>query len=171
MISQRKNNQIIPVILINAVLTVLCLFKKVQIIHHCLLDILMKRNKILARFIALHGIRNSSELEELHAGEFPVSATGDYSDVKVMGPFGEIEWNKVSRISDKEMRNLMLDIEEKIYPVLEQLLKLEKQADSKTHFEETLEKLLFDEEPPSWDLLEEDLIQKYGKDYKSKLKI
>ena len=30
--------------------------------------------------------------------------TGDYSDVKVVTPFGEIAWRDVSRLSDGDMK-------------------------------------------------------------------
>lgn len=69
--------------------------------------------KIIARQIAVESVRNTF-LEDLHVGTFPSSKTGDYSDVKVISPYGEIEWNKLSRISDEEMRKLMLEIEESL---------------------------------------------------------
>lgn len=53
--------------------------------------------------VMVNGARNSDFFENLHSGKFPSSATGDYSDVKVVTPFGEIPWNKLSRISDEEM--------------------------------------------------------------------
>ena len=130
----------------------------------------MKRNKLLARYIALHGVRNT-ELEELHSGISPSTKTGDYSDVKVVSPFGEIEWNEVSRISDREMRKLMIDVEAKIYHVLEQIPKLEKQAGSEKAFEKALKTILYDQFGASWDLPEEEMIKRYGADYKTKLKI
>lgn len=83
----------------------------------------MLNKKNLARFIA-EFVRNS-ELENLHAGTTPSSATGDFSDVKVVTPYGEIPWNDVSRISDKEMRVLMLDIEKKMVGMLTLLKSLE----------------------------------------------
>jgi len=43
----------------------------------------------LAKLIAFECFRNT-ELENLHAGKFPSSKTGDYSDVKVVSPYGEI---------------------------------------------------------------------------------
>jgi hypothetical protein len=49
------------------------------------------------------GTARNSKLEDLHCGTFPSTKTGDYSDVKVISPFGEIPWDKLSRISDKEM--------------------------------------------------------------------
>lgn len=130
----------------------------------------MKRNKLLARYIALHGVRNT-ELEAIHSGITPSTKTGDYSDVKVVTPYGEIEWKKVSRISDKEMRKLMLDVEKKIFHVLEKIPKLEKQAGSSEAFEKALKVFLYDQFGASWDLPEKEMIRRYGNDYKTKLKI
>lgn len=59
-------------------------------------------------------VRNT-RLEELHAGKVPESLTGDYSDVKVVTPFGEIPWTEVSRISDPEMKALMIEVVNKVY--------------------------------------------------------
>jgi len=111
----------------------------------------MDRNKIIARFIALHGVRNT-ELENLHAGIIPSSKTGDYSDVVVLTPYGEIPWNKLSRISDLEMRVLMLDIEMKIRHVLKTIPILEEQAGSVTNFERLLAEALFVNGGASWDV-------------------
>ncbi len=55
----------------------------------------------LAQMLAFHCVRNSY-LEDLHAGLSPSSKTGDYTDVKVMSPYGEIAWNRLGRISDEE---------------------------------------------------------------------
>jgi hypothetical protein len=63
----------------------------------------------LAKLLALECFRNS-ELETLHAGKFPSSKTGDYSDVKVVSPYGEIAWNDLSRLDDDEMKILMIDV-------------------------------------------------------------
>lgn len=57
-------------------------------------------------------------LEELHAGTRPFTETGDYSDVKVVTPHGEIPWNEVSRIDDAEMKKLIKGIVNGIYTVL-----------------------------------------------------
>ncbi|MBV2150073.1 hypothetical protein KRZ98_17660 [Sphingobium sp. AS12] len=62
-------------------------------------------------------VRNSF-LETLHAGTVPDSATGDYSDVKVVTPYGEIPWTQLSRISDAEMRTLMIEITNKVFTFL-----------------------------------------------------
>ena len=71
----------------------------------------------LAKMLAFHCVRNSS-LEALHAGTFPSSKTGDYSDVKVVSPDGEIAWNQVGRISDEEMKPLMEEIVDRLYTFL-----------------------------------------------------
>ena len=47
----------------------------------------------LAKHIALRCFRNSI-LENLHAGKVPDSKCGDYSDVVVKTPYGEIPWNE-----------------------------------------------------------------------------
>src|ERR1700737_1373024 len=61
-------------------------------------------------------VRNS--LEDLPAGIFPSSRTGDYSDVKVVTPYGEIPWIRLARISDEEMKPLMIDIVNKTFTFL-----------------------------------------------------
>jgi hypothetical protein len=63
----------------------------------------------------------NTEFEDYHAGTFPSSKTGDYSDDKVVSPFGEIAWNKLSRLSDEEMRNLMIDVVDHCYKFLLEL--------------------------------------------------
>jgi hypothetical protein len=70
--------------------------------------------KLVAKAVALHCVRNT-QLEDLHSGTFPCSASGDYSDVKVVTPYGEIPWNQLSRISDPEMKALMREIVDCIY--------------------------------------------------------
>lgn len=68
--------------------------------------------------IAENFVRNAGVLEDLHAGPPARSATGDYSDVKVVTPYGEIPWNDVSRISDEEMAALMREVVNKIFTLL-----------------------------------------------------
>lgn len=63
----------------------------------------------LAKHIALRCFRNSI-LENLHAGKVPDSKCGDYSDVVVRTPYGEIPWNELSRFNDAEMKALMIDV-------------------------------------------------------------
>jgi hypothetical protein len=69
---------------------------------------------VLAKAITAVCVRNGY-LEDLHSGITPSSRAGDYSDVKVVTPHGEIPWTKVSRISDDEMKRLMKGIVDQIY--------------------------------------------------------
>jgi len=71
----------------------------------------------LALALVEKGVRNS-RLEELHAGKFPASAVGDYSDVTVVTPYGEIPWAELSRICDEEMKGLMSEVVDRVYTVL-----------------------------------------------------
>jgi hypothetical protein len=61
-----------------------------------------------------------------------------------------------------------LDIEKHIYKVLAMIPKLEDQAGSGKAFEKMLHE--FYENGASWDISEEKMIQRYGKDYKKKFK-
>ena len=76
-----------------------------------------KQARQLALGIAVSCVRNTF-LEDLHAGTGPSSETEEYSDVKVISPYGEIEWADLSRISDDEMRRLMKEVVNKLYSVL-----------------------------------------------------
>lgn len=71
----------------------------------------------MAKCIVLRCFRNS-KLEDFHSGTVPDSETGDYSDVRVVTPFGEIPWNEVSRISNEEMKELMIDCVNKTFTFL-----------------------------------------------------
>lgn len=62
-------------------------------------------------------VRNT-RLEELHAGRTPRSFTGDYSDVTVLRPDGAIPWTEVSRITDEEMKALMIEVTDRLYTCL-----------------------------------------------------
>lgn len=62
-------------------------------------------------------VRNTG-LETLHAGTFPRSAVGDYTDVTVATPYGEIPWTEVSRISDDEMKALMIEVVDRVFTYL-----------------------------------------------------
>jgi hypothetical protein len=73
--------------------------------------------EVFAKSIVETCMRNS-ELENLHAGVTPSSATGDYTDVKVVTPYGEIPWAQLSRISDAEMKVLMIDVVDRVYTYL-----------------------------------------------------
>lgn len=71
--------------------------------------------------MAVACVRNTV-IENYHAGEFPQSKTGDYSDVKVVTPFGEIPWNNLSRISDTEMMEFNKEVSNLLYTYLQCLL-------------------------------------------------
>lgn len=87
-------------------------------------------DKLTSKYIA-YAVRNSSALEQLHSGITPSSKTGDYSDVYVVTPYGKIEWNQLSRISDKEMRVLMMDFQKKILDGLKLLHQLNEELPEK----------------------------------------
>lgn len=61
----------------------------------------------------------NSLLENLHSGTSPGSAAGDYSDVRVVTPYGEIPWTEVSRLSDEEMKALMIDVVDRVFTFLQ----------------------------------------------------
>lgn len=73
-------------------------------------EYLLLKNKVMARLVTDGCVRNSF-IEELHGGKSPITKTGDYSDVKVVFPGGEIAWPELSKISDQEMRKMMIEIE------------------------------------------------------------
>ena len=73
--------------------------------------------KRLAKYLAQQCFRNTM-LEDLHAGITPDSQTGDYTDVVVRPPYGEIPWPRLSRLSDEEMKPLMIDVVNKTYRAL-----------------------------------------------------
>jgi hypothetical protein len=58
----------------------------------------------LAKAITALCVRNTF-LEDLHSGTSPSSKTGDFSDIKVVTPYGEIPWQQVSRLSDVSPRS------------------------------------------------------------------
>lgn len=71
----------------------------------------------LAKALAALCVRHTV-LEDIHAGKPVVSRTGDYRDVKLVTPSGEIPWNEVSRITQAEMKTLMKQVVNKLYTVL-----------------------------------------------------
>jgi hypothetical protein len=73
--------------------------------------------KRLALSMALMCVRNTC-IEDIHAGVEPSSKGGDFSDVKVVTPYGEIPWNKLSRVRDDEMREFMKQVVDRLYTVL-----------------------------------------------------
>jgi hypothetical protein len=81
-------------------------------------------DSVLQRRLAKHLVQQcfrNSVLEDLHAGIAPNSKTGDYSDVVVSTPFGEIPWRQLSRLDDAEMKLLMIDVADRTYQFLHQL--------------------------------------------------
>ena len=57
-------------------------------------------------------------LEELHAGISPSSRSGDFTDVKVVTPEGEIPWSRLSRLSEAEMRAILIEAVNRVYTML-----------------------------------------------------
>jgi hypothetical protein len=51
----------------------------------------------------------------------PDSQTGDYTDVIVRTPFGEIPWRDLSRFDDAEMKKLMIDVVNRTYNFIHRL--------------------------------------------------
>ena len=72
----------------------------------------------LAKSIVHNCFRSCENLESIHAGVSPSTKTGDFSDVKVVTPFGEISWNQVGRISDEEMCQLNKEAVDRVYTYL-----------------------------------------------------
>lgn len=97
----------------------------------------------LAKHLVLKCFRNSI-LEDFHAGKVPDSKCGDYSDVVVHTPFGEIPWNDVSRINDAEMKVLMTDVVNHTYHFIQELFDEERSG-------ELLLKLASHDPVPNWD--------------------
>lgn len=108
--------------------------------------------KLLTRFIANYGVRNTI-LENLHTGIFPSTKQGDYSDVKVVTPYGEIPWKDLSRFNDREMRELMLDIEKSIYNLFLVLhFKENVRVNVSDKLLDNMRESLFGKEGVSWDI-------------------
>ena len=99
--------------------------------------------KRLAKHIALQCFRNS-ELENLHAGIVPASKIGDFTDVVVRTPFGDIPWNELSRFDDAEMKTLMLDVVSRSYQLVQELFDEQRGG-------ELLLKLAEHDPQPHWD--------------------
>lgn len=74
----------------------------------------------LSKYLVQRCFRNSV-LEDLHAGIVPDSKAGDYSDVVVQSPYGQIPWNKLSRLNDDEMKVLMQDVVNRTYHLIQEL--------------------------------------------------
>lgn len=99
--------------------------------------------KRLAKHIALRCFRNSI-LEDFHADKVPSSKCGDYSDVVVRSPFGEIPWNDLSRLNDTEMKALMVDVVNHTYHCIQELFDEERGG-------KLLLKLATRDPAPGWD--------------------
>jgi len=76
--------------------------------------------KRLAKYMAQQCFRNTV-LEDFHAGITPDSEAGDYSDVMVKTPAGDIPWSKLSHLSDEEMKIPMIDVINRTYLLLRTL--------------------------------------------------
>lgn len=74
----------------------------------------------LAKYL-VHECFLNSELENLHTGIVPRSKTGDYSDVIVRTPFGDVPWPALSRFDDAEMKRLMIDVVNRTYGFIHRL--------------------------------------------------
>lgn len=73
----------------------------------------------------------NTRLEALHAGVVPESAAGDFSDVTVVTPAGTIAYRDTARISQDEMRALMIEAVNRVYTFLrhpQDLLRLDAAA-------------------------------------------
>lgn len=99
--------------------------------------------KRLAKHLVLRCFRNSI-LEDLHSGRVPDSKIGDYSDVVVHTPFGEIPWRELSRFDDKEMKALIINVTNATYHLIQELFDEERGG-------ELLLKLARRDPAPNWD--------------------
>ena len=97
----------------------------------------------LAKHIALRCFRHSI-LEDLHSGKVPDSKSGDYSDVVVHTPYGEIPWNDLSRVNDDEMKALIIDVVNQTYHFIQELFDDERGG-------KLLLKLAQKDPAPDWD--------------------
>lgn len=80
---------------------------------------------LLAKTLVCFAFRNT-DLEDLHSGTSPSSKAGDFSDVKVVTPYGEIPWvrtdenggKKLARFDNDEMCALMQEAVNKVFTIL-----------------------------------------------------
>lgn len=103
--------------------------------------------RIMARQIAHESVRNTF-LEELHSGTAPSSKKGDWSDVYVVSPYGNIPWKKLSKINDEEMRKLMLEVENNLR---RSLWFWDRHKKDQKQLLQAVEKAFFGEYGISWD--------------------
>lgn len=74
----------------------------------------------LAKALTIMCFRNT-EIENIHAGIWPSSKTGDYKDVRVIDGYGnEFTWDEISRVSDEEMEVLNKNLVNRLYTFLMQ---------------------------------------------------
>ena len=71
----------------------------------------------LARLLVRQGVWDAL-LDRFGPGRFPVTRTGNYSDVTVVTPEGETPWAEVSRFSAQEMLSLSRDVAGSLAPLL-----------------------------------------------------
>lgn len=112
-----------------------------------------EQSEVIARFLAEFGFRNSI-LENFHTGKSPQSRTGNFSDVIVTTPDEAIPWDKISRLSDTEMRTLMLDVERSLARVCFAILLAEREGTLDQLVQAILERS-FGKNGISWDIPEE----------------
>ena len=99
--------------------------------------------KRIAKHIALRCFRNSI-LEDFHEGKVPDSKSGDYTDVVVRTPDREIPWNDLSRISNAEMKKLMINVVNHTYHFIQEFFDDERGG-------KLLLKLAEKDPAPQWD--------------------
>ena len=70
---------------------------------------------LLIRTMVVTCVKNTL-IEDVHAGLTPVTKTGDYTDVTVIDADGRrIPWPDVSHIDDDQMRDLMLQVVDRLH--------------------------------------------------------
>jgi hypothetical protein len=60
----------------------------------------------------------NSMIEDWHAGQEVVSPAGDFSDVKIVSPAGEMPYLEASRISQDEIKALMQQVVDAVFTFL-----------------------------------------------------
>jgi len=80
-------------------------------------------NKWLAKILAAHAYRNNTPIEDIHAGEWPKNAKGEWADpaevIVITVDGGEkIRWDSCSRISDTEMKEMNKAVVDNIYSMM-----------------------------------------------------
>jgi hypothetical protein len=73
--------------------------------------------EILAKLMTVFCLRNTF-IEKIHLGRYPESKTGDYSDVKVVTPDGEIPWNEIALFNQEQMKKYMKQIVNRMFTFL-----------------------------------------------------